>query len=122
MFHPFPGFTGVKVFADYELDEIREFIDWQPFFIAWEMHGKFPQILTDAVVGKEATKLYNDANALLDKIVREKWLTPRGVIGFWKAKCQPGYRYWSARMKVAIRSMDWKVDSTELEIIQLELS
>ncbi len=82
---PTPAFTGVKVFEDYELSEIREYIDWQPFFIAWEMHGKFPQILSDAVVGKEATKLYEDANALLDKIVGEKWLRPRGVIGFWEA-------------------------------------
>ena len=76
---------GVKVFADYDLDEIRQYIDWGPFFISWEMKGKFPAILTDAHVGAEATKLYNDANALLDKIVSEKWLTARGVIGFWEA-------------------------------------
>jgi len=82
---PVPTFTGTKIFEAHDLAEIREYIDWQPFFIAWEMHGKFPQILTDSVVGVEATKLYHDANALLDKIVAEKWLTAKGVIGFWEA-------------------------------------
>jgi 5-methyltetrahydrofolate--homocysteine methyltransferase len=82
---PVPQFTGTKVFKDHPLAEIREFIDWQPYFIAWEMHGKFPQILTDSLVGTEATKLYNDANALLDRIIGEKWLTAQGVVGFWNA-------------------------------------
>jgi 5-methyltetrahydrofolate--homocysteine methyltransferase len=80
-----PTYTGAKQFASYSLAEIRKYIDWQPFFIAWELHGKFPQILSDDVVGKEATKLYNDANILLDKIVSEKWLTAIGVAGFWEA-------------------------------------
>jgi 5-methyltetrahydrofolate--homocysteine methyltransferase len=80
-----PIFTGTKVFAAYDLDTLRSFIDWKPFFITWEMHGNFPEILTDSVVGKEATKLYNDANALLDKIIAEKWLTAKGTIGFWEA-------------------------------------
>jgi 5-methyltetrahydrofolate--homocysteine methyltransferase len=83
---PVPSLTGTKVFDGYDLGEIRKYIDWQPFFIAWEMHGKFPQILSDEIVGKEATKLYNDANLLVDKIVAEKWLTPKGVVGFWEAK------------------------------------
>jgi 5-methyltetrahydrofolate--homocysteine methyltransferase len=83
---PKPELMGVKVFEEYDLDEIRKYIDWGPFFIAWEMKGKFPEILEDANVGVEATKLYNDANALLDKIVKEKWLTAKGVIGFWEAK------------------------------------
>jgi 5-methyltetrahydrofolate--homocysteine methyltransferase len=82
---PAPTFTGTKILDNYDLAAIREFIDWQPFFIAWEMHGKFPQILSDAVIGVEATKLYNDANALLDKLVAEKWLTAKGVVGFWEA-------------------------------------
>jgi len=82
---PVPQFTGTKVFDNYDLADIREYIDWQPFFITWEMHGKFPAILTDEVVGAEATKLYNDANTLLDKVIAEKWLTAKGVIGFWKA-------------------------------------
>jgi len=81
-----PSFTGTKVFEDFSLSEIRNYIDWKPFFIAWEMHGNFPEILTDEVTGKEATKLYNDANALLDKIINEKWLTATGVIGFWEAE------------------------------------
>ena len=81
-----PQFTGTKVFKDYPLEEIAAYIDWQPFFIAWELHGKFPQILSDEVVGKEATRLYNDAKALLKKIIDEKWLSAQGVIGFWEAE------------------------------------
>ncbi len=81
-----PAFTGVKVLDNYDLKEIAEYIDWQPFFIAWEMHGKFPAILTDAVIGKEATNLYNDANKLLKQLIDEKWLTAKGSIGFWPAK------------------------------------
>jgi 5-methyltetrahydrofolate--homocysteine methyltransferase len=80
-----PTFTGTRVFNDYDLNAIAEYIDWQPFFIAWELHGKFPQILTDEKVGTEATKLYNDAKALLRKIIDEKWLTAKGVVGYWKA-------------------------------------
>ncbi len=80
-----PSFTGTKIFDAVALEEIAKYIDWQPFFIAWELHGKFPQILSDEKVGKEATKLYEDANKLLDQIIREKWLQPRGVIGFWPA-------------------------------------
>ena len=80
-----PAFTGTKVFKNYDLAEIAEYIDWQPFFIAWEMHGKFPALLTDEIIGKEATKLYNDAKKLLQQIINEKWLSARGVIGFWEA-------------------------------------
>jgi 5-methyltetrahydrofolate--homocysteine methyltransferase len=80
-----PTFTGTKIFKEYDLAEIAEYIDWQPFFIAWEMHGKFPALLTDEIIGKEATKLYNDAKKLLQQIIDEKWLTARGVIGFWEA-------------------------------------
>ncbi|MBL7683945.1 MAG: methionine synthase [Flavipsychrobacter sp.] len=82
---PKPQFTGAKVFTDYSLADIREFIDWGPFFITWEMKGKYPEILNDANVGTEATKLFNDANAMLDKIVSEQWLHAEGVIGFWNA-------------------------------------
>jgi 5-methyltetrahydrofolate--homocysteine methyltransferase len=80
-----PSFTGIKAFDDYPLEELRKYIDWKPFFIAWELHGNFPEILTDKVVCAEATKLYNDANAMLDKIIAEKWLTAKGAIGFWEA-------------------------------------
>ena len=80
-----PKFTGSKIFDNYDLAEIAPYIDWTPFFIAWEMHGKYPRILEDEKIGKEATKLFNEANALLQKIITEKWLTARGVIGFWPA-------------------------------------
>lgn len=80
-----PKFTGTKAFDGYDLAEIVPYIDWGPFFIAWELHGKFPQILKDENVGAEATKLYNDARALLQQIVDEKWLKARAVIGFWPA-------------------------------------
>ncbi|CAN5477229.1 hypothetical protein BH11BAC3_BH11BAC3_00120 [soil metagenome] len=81
-----PTFTGTKIFKDYDLAEIAEYIDWQPFFIAWEMHGKFPALLTDEVIGKAATNLYNDAKKLLQQIISEKWLSARGAIGFWPAE------------------------------------
>ena len=67
------------------LDDIAAYIDWGPFFSAWELHGRFPDILTDAVVGVEATKLFADAQAMLNKILAEKRYTARGVIGFWPA-------------------------------------
>ncbi len=81
-----PTFTGTKIFENYDLAEIAEYIDWKPFFIAWELHGNFPQILTDEIVGKQATDLYNDAKALLKQIIDEKWLNAKGVIGFWEAE------------------------------------
>jgi 5-methyltetrahydrofolate--homocysteine methyltransferase len=70
---------------DLRLDEIVDFIDWGPFFSAWELHGRFPEILTDAVVGEEATKLYKEAQAMLARIVAEKRYTAKAVIGFWPA-------------------------------------
>jgi len=82
---PVPQFTGTKIFENYDLNEISPYIDWGPFFIAWELHGRFPAILQDEKVGKEATKLFNDARALLKQIIDEQWLTARGVIGFWSA-------------------------------------
>lgn len=83
---PVPSFTGTKALNDIDLNELRSYIDWKPFFIAWEMHGNFPEILTDKIVGTEATKLYNDANVLLDKVIAEKWLQPKAVLGFWQAE------------------------------------
>jgi 5-methyltetrahydrofolate--homocysteine methyltransferase len=80
-----PTYTGTKLYKNVDLSILRDFIDWKPFFITWEMHGNFPAILTDEVVGKEASKLYADANALLDTIINEKWLTADGTIGFWPA-------------------------------------
>ncbi len=85
-----PTFIGTKVFEDYDLNEIYNYIDWQPFFIAWEMHGKFPQILSDEKIGVAATKLYDEAQSFLKKIIREKWLTAKGVVGFWEANAVAG--------------------------------
>jgi 5-methyltetrahydrofolate--homocysteine methyltransferase len=82
---PKPTFLGTKVFEDYDLSELRSYIDWTPFFSTWELHGKYPNILEDKVVGTEAKKLLADANALLDKIIAEKWLTAKAVVGFFEA-------------------------------------
>jgi 5-methyltetrahydrofolate--homocysteine methyltransferase len=81
-----PSFTGAKILEKYSIAEIADFIDWQPFFIAWEMHGKFPQLLTDEVIGSAATLLYKDAQKLLKQIIHEKWLTARAAVGFWPAE------------------------------------
>lgn len=82
---PVPSFTGLKTFVDYPIEELIEYIDWTPFFIAWDLAGKYPKILSDEKVGQAATNLYNDAQAMLKKIVDEKLLAARAVIGFWPA-------------------------------------
>jgi 5-methyltetrahydrofolate--homocysteine methyltransferase len=82
---PVPRQAGVSVFNDYDLAELRGYIDWVPFFNAWELAGRFPAILEDAVVGTQARELYADANAMLDRLIAERWLTAKGVIGFWPA-------------------------------------
>ncbi|WP_024440453.1 methionine synthase [Mycobacterium sp. UM_WGJ] len=76
---------GVREFLDYDLAELREFIDWQPFFNAWEMKGRFPDILNNPASGEAARKLYNDAQQMLDTLIAEKWLTANAVIGFFPA-------------------------------------
>jgi len=83
---PTPSFIGTKLFKNYDLREIRSYIDWKPFFISWELHGNFPDILTDEIVGVEATKVYNDANAMLDTIINERWLRADGMVGFMEAE------------------------------------
>lgn len=80
-----PKKTGITVFEDYPLEELKDYIDWTPFFIAWELAGKYPRILNDEIVGEEATKLFNDAQVMLDKIVTEKWFSARGIIGLFPA-------------------------------------
>ncbi|HEY5072397.1 MAG TPA: methionine synthase [Caulobacteraceae bacterium] len=80
-----PSFLGTRRFADYELAELAEFIDWSPFFSAWELVGRFPAILQDEVVGEVARSLYADARAMLAKIVEERWFTANGVVGLWPA-------------------------------------
>ena len=82
---PAPAKPGVHVLQDYDLGELREFIDWQPFFNAWEMKGKFPDILNSPQTGEAARKLYDDAQAMLDRVVEEKWLTANAVFGFFPA-------------------------------------
>ncbi|MFA5707652.1 methionine synthase [Mycolicibacterium sp.] len=77
--------TGIREFLDYDLAELREFIDWQPFFNAWEMKGRFPDILNNPASGETARKLYDDAQQMLDTLIKEKWLTANGVIGFFPA-------------------------------------
>ncbi|OBK72191.1 methionine synthase [Mycobacterium sp. 1274761.0] len=76
---------GVRDFQDYDLAELREYIDWQPFFNAWEMKGRFPDILNNPASGEAARKLYDDAQEMLDTLIKEKWLTANGVIGFFPA-------------------------------------
>jgi 5-methyltetrahydrofolate--homocysteine methyltransferase len=80
---PVPKFLGSKTYKNYSLKEIQDFIDWTPFFQSWDLHGHFPKILKDDVVGKEAQKLYDDAQAMLKKMIAENWLDARAVIGFW---------------------------------------
>ncbi|MCX8477011.1 MAG: methionine synthase [Sphingomonas sp.] len=78
-----PRMPGVHEFLDWDLNDLRKYIDWTPFFRAWELAGNYPAILEDKVVGESATSLFADANRMLDKIVAEKWLTARGVAGLW---------------------------------------
>jgi 5-methyltetrahydrofolate--homocysteine methyltransferase len=80
-----PEFFGPRLFAPVPLGEIVPFIDWGPFFSAWELRGRFPNILTDPTTGPEASRLYDDARALLDRIVRERRYVAKAVIGFWPA-------------------------------------
>ena len=80
-----PQVNGIKVLKDFDLGTIANYIDWGPFFIGWEMPGRFPEVLSDKIFGSEATRLYNDAQKLVEKIVAEKWFSANGVIGFWPA-------------------------------------
>ncbi|MDR6840851.1 methionine synthase [Pseudoxanthomonas sacheonensis] len=82
---PTPNKPGITVFDDYPLAELVELIDWTPFFQAWELAGRYPAILTDEVVGTQASELFRDAQAMLKKIVEEKWLTAKAVFGLWPA-------------------------------------
>ena len=82
---PVPNQPGLHVFDDYPLDELRPYIDWSPFFNAWELAGKYPAILDDAVVGPQARELFDDAKAMLDRIIAERWLRAKAVFGLWPA-------------------------------------
>ena len=80
-----PEFTGLKVLSDFSLDEIRQFIDWSPFFMTWELKGKFPKIFDDDVVGQQARELYRDAEQMLDRVIEQRLLRANGVYGFFPA-------------------------------------
>jgi len=80
-----PATEGIKVFKEFDLGTIAKYIDWGPFFIAWEMPGRFPEVLSDKIFGDEAKRIYDDAQKLLKKVIDEKWFTANGVIGFWPA-------------------------------------
>jgi 5-methyltetrahydrofolate--homocysteine methyltransferase len=80
-----PNFTGVKLFNNVLLEEIRNYIDWTPFFQTWDLHGRYPDILEDKIVGVEASKLLIEAQKMLDLIIEEKWLINKAVVGIWPA-------------------------------------
>ncbi len=80
-----PSFTGTKVFEDIDLEKLAEYIDWTPYFITWNLAGRYPKILEDEVIGKAAQDLWNDTQAMMEKILDQNWFTPRAVIGFWGA-------------------------------------
>ncbi len=80
-----PSFLGTKIFDDYPLAELVEYIDWTPFFHSWELKGSYPKILHDAVKGEEASKLFADAQTMLKQIVAEKWLGAKAVVGLFPA-------------------------------------
>jgi 5-methyltetrahydrofolate--homocysteine methyltransferase len=82
---PRPASTGIRVYDRIDLAALVDYIDWMPFFNAWEFHGKYPAILSDETVGEAATALYEDARAMLEKIVREEWLQARAVLGLFAA-------------------------------------
>ncbi|MCI0641041.1 MAG: methionine synthase [Gemmataceae bacterium] len=82
---PKPAFVGAKVLRDFPLAELAPYIDWSPFFMSWELKGKYPDILKDPNVGKEARDLFDKANALLEKIIKDKWLIANGIYGFYPA-------------------------------------
>lgn len=82
---PKPAFTGTRILDDFSLETLREFIDWSPFFMTWELRGKYPKIFDDPNVGEEAQRIFDDANQMLDQLIADKKLTAKGVFGFWPA-------------------------------------
>ncbi len=83
-----PNKPGLHIYDDWDLNHLRDFIDWTPFFRAWELAGTYPAILTDEVVGESASDLFRDAQKMLDTIIVEKWLTAKAVVGLWRARRQ----------------------------------
>ncbi|GAA0638044.1 5-methyltetrahydrofolate--homocysteine methyltransferase [Brevundimonas lenta] len=85
---PRPSFLGVRAFDAWDLGDLASYIDWTPFFASWELIGRYPLILEDEIVGEAAKDLFADAQAMLKRIVEEKWFTARGVVGFWAANAR----------------------------------
>ncbi|HEX8414170.1 MAG TPA: methionine synthase, partial [Sphingomicrobium sp.] len=83
---PQPNLPGLHQFGEWPLRDLRTSIDWTPFFRAWELAGNYPAILDDEVVGESATSLFNDANAMLDKLIAERWITAKATVGLWRCK------------------------------------
>jgi 5-methyltetrahydrofolate--homocysteine methyltransferase len=83
-----PSFLGVRAFDSWDLQDLADHIDWTPFFASWELIGRYPLILQDEIVGEAAKDLFKDAQAMLKRIVQEKWFTARGVVGFWPANAR----------------------------------
>ncbi len=116
-----PKFLGTKVFEDYSIKELSNYIDWTPFFQAWELHGRFPKILEDEVVGTEAKKLFADAQEMLQKLVEEKLLTAKGIIGFYPANTvgdDDMAVYQFKRQAVALAGNDEPVGEAEFEFTE----
>lgn len=105
---PKPTFLGTKVFQQYDLNEISQYIDWTPFFITWEMKGKYPSIFEDELRGPEAKRLFDDAQKILKELIDNKHLTANGVIGFWEVE------------KTAADTLNVKNASSQDETLQLE--
>ncbi len=95
-----PRFIGNKVFNNYPLEELIEYIDWTPFFISWEMKGSYPKIIEDPIKGEEAKKLFSDAQKMLKKIIEEKWLTANAVIGIYPAYSKDDDIYLSPTLSI----------------------
>jgi 5-methyltetrahydrofolate--homocysteine methyltransferase len=83
-----PSFIGTRTFDAWDLQDLADHIDWTPFFASWELIGRYPMILDDEVVGEAARDLFKDAQAMLKRIIAEKWFTAKGVVGFWPAKAE----------------------------------
>ncbi len=99
---PRPQFTGTKVLADWDLAEIARYIDWTPFFQTWEMKGVYPKLLDDPTQGEAARALFVDAQAMLKRIIGERWLSPRAVVGFWPAnRSGDDIRLWAGEDRTA---------------------
>jgi len=85
---PAPSFLGVRAYEAWDLQDLADHIDWTPFFASWELIGRYPLILEDEIVGEAAQDLFRDAQAMLKRIVEQKWFTAKGVVGFWPANAR----------------------------------